>query len=376
VIANAQVGVDAKQVELFHVGYNMFNGSMTLTKVVQYAPEGVDADPVDLLVSPKRILYSATEARSTDDKQQFIGRGYDDQPNVVYGPGHKLDSMMREFDYDVVELGSRQEAWLVRAFSVPANHPSTLEEAVARGLEHLELRPSPHAVLMHVKAQEPIDFANENVAAGLWTPKEKQAFLKAFNKQNISKKRCQLRNQADYAATMEQAMKFVHDDLAAPAPKAAAAGGGSGDVEPDVNGLYYFNSTTHFSEEYARRLTVLPKPNGDPYPPETVSKYAAVLKALLTTDSQAPAKCVQFPDELPAYPNEHTWHDAGGTMAMRVDPGNDNRQTLSAFRLIRKVFKLDEGGVGRPCADIFRIRRATAVAANAQNASLAEADRV
>ena len=160
------------------------------------------------------------------------------------------------------------------------------------------------------------------------------------------------------------------------APRAAARGGGSGDVEPDVNGLYYFNSTTHFSEEYARRLTLLPKPNGDPYPPETVSKYAAVLKALLTTNPQAPAKCVQFPDELPAYPNEHTWHDAGGMMAMRVDPGNDNRQTLSAFRLIRKVFKLDEGGVGRPCADIFRIRRATAVAANAQNASLAEADRV
>ena len=162
------------------------------------------------------------------------------------------------------------------------------------------------------------------------------------------------------------------------APKASAPrGGGSGAVEPDANGLYYFDSTKHFSEEYARRLAVLPKPNGEPYPPETINKYATVLNALLTTDPHAPAKCVQFPDELPSCPNDYTWHGSGGTMAARVDPGNDKGQTLSAFRLIRKVFKLDEGGVlGRPCPDIFRIRRATAVAANAQNASLAEADSV
>jgi len=402
--------------KLYAVGYDMFNGALTLSRNMRVEVFARDEDGVDrvqpqtrmVLAAPQRILFAHTNTRSIDSIYQIVGRTYNDLHFAC--PNFRIEILTGLSARGNLIAYAMAEDALIAGTLVPAGYPrqgededeedesadapmltDDLTDAVPADAGHgmavdyedgVAPSPAPAKVerkFMHECLRSAhTAFANAPILAkdeGMQTYELSQLVLGR-------KRRSMASTIGHYApVTLEElrargSHALALDDWEAPEEEEEEYDSdddedSDAEMLPERNDGVLAHSLQEFLAVYRKGFENLTN-NGEPYAPGTIDDYCKALASTLVERSEffTPHGHARpgmqgkraYPDHLPMKDKDPKWA-MGGEHYEVVHPGGRGKGRVSSgMNLLRRMFETELAG-DRPCSDIFKSDRVAKAAA-------------
>lgn len=427
--ANGSRLEDMATFNLYVVGYEMFNGALTLSRFtsadvgvtdVNGAWQKTGTRTVHML--PNRVLFAHTGNRCIDSIYQIAGRACNDMP---YEVEHRIEVLsgqhtvsntkafaLAEVQWcatlgrvaagaddayqayaDAVERQQRQQQEDAEGVAVDYDDDAAMQDAdpepaivVDEGVDDPTKRVEPYMSLNYAGAayrtagglidDESLSaFALDDLCMGRMKIKAGATF---GNGEALSdEQQQQLQRQVDQSSIFRA--ERWEDGRPAPAPAAPAAPAPAA-PQPDAQG-FYATSLVEFKQLYHDMLPRHIRDNGEHYADSVVQAYlhsidhTFVEKDVYFSDrigadnmfevAEGMEHKLCFPDDLPNGANDPRWHGPHAYLRLRLNSENNHNRHTSGVVATYKVFKHLLPNEGDPLTRIFKSSRRAAPAVGA-----------
>ena len=401
--------------KLYAVGYDMFNGALTLSRAMNVDVFARDEDGVEriqpqtrtVLAAPQRILFAHTNTRSIDSIYQIVGRTYNDLhfacPNFrieiltgVSARGNLIAYAMAE-DAFIAATGVpagcplQGDAGGAQQQQQPALQDDLDDEGVA--MDYEDAVPVPAVVAperVRLPMHECVRSAHTAFAQAPILAKDEGMQTYELSQLVLGRKRRTMASTVGRHApiTLEElrargSHALALDDWEAPEEEEYESDSdldseadSDAEIMPERNDGVLARSLPEFLALYRQRMATLTKENSDEtYEERTINTYCAALETTLVEHSEffnyhgharpgmQGKRC--YPDHLPTKDKDPKWVQ-GGEHYEVVQPGGKGKgRVSSAFTILRRMFAAELQG-DKPCSAIFKSDRVAKAAAAQQ----------
>ena len=416
---------DMATFNLYVVGYEMFNGALTLSRFTSADVGVTDANGVwqqtgtrTVHLLPNRVLFAHTGTRCIDSIYQIAGRACNDMP---YEVEHRIEVLSGQHTVCNTKAYALAEVQWVETL---ARRPAGAKDAYSQYADALERQrvlqqenPDGMAVdydgdgEMDAQAEdddEDDDDPNEVVKPPMSLNYARAAYCKAsgliddeslsaFSLDDLSMGRKKLKAGATFGSgetltddQLDQLQRQVNesstfkaerwaDGRPAPAPAAPAAPAAAA-PQPDAQG-YYATSLVEFKQLYRDLLPRHIRDNGEHYADSVIRDYLAAIDHTFVEHDRYYSDRIGadnnfevaagmehklcFPDDLPNGANDPRWHGPNAHLRLRLNSDVNNNRHTSGVVATYKVFKHLLPNEGDPLTRIFKSSRRAAPAVGA-----------
>ena len=401
--------------KLYAVGYDMFNGALTLSRAMNVDVFARDEDGVEriqpqtrtVLAAPQRILFAHTNTRSIDSIYQIVGRTYNDLHFAC--PNFRIEILTGVSARGNLSAYAMAEDAFIAATGVPAGCPRQGEDDGAQqqqqqpalqddlddegvAMDYEDAAPAAAAAVAPERVRLPMHecvrsahtaFAQAPILAkdeGMQTYELSQLVLGRKRRTMASTVGRhapitleELRARGSHALALDDWEPPEEEEEYESDSDVGSEADSDAEVLPERNDGVLARSLPDFLALFRRRMATLAKDGtGELYAVRTQEGYYSALESTLVERSEyfnyhgharpgmQGKRC--YPDHLPTKDKDPKWLQGGEHYEVVQPGGKGKSHKAAAFTILRTMFAAELQG-DKPCSAIFQSDRVAKAAA-------------